>query len=238
MRNVKHELLAYLGERNFEPGQLVWLTGRTAEVLPRHESLRDFQDTKDALYFYAARELDPWWLEHLRFARETLTPGVRVLDYYAATGLTGLRLLPDWDVSFADYQTRCSAFLSKRLKSRKRPGTLYEIGGEIPAYFDALVCYDGVERYKPKEQWTFIQRLAGMAGTVLLDLNGRDRSGLGVYYQTDAPGMVARIDKHYHLRRYQVVNATVHFVAFDTGTEALSEAALLESGAETDSIEE
>jgi hypothetical protein len=233
-KDVRHELKDHLGERNYEPGQLVWHTERAAQVLPRHASLQAFQDSKDALYFYAARELAPWWREHVRFARETLPVGARVLDYYAATGLTGLRLRPEWEVAFADYQTKCSGFLSKRLKARKLKGALYEIGAETP-HFDALVCYDGIERHPPGEQWEFIEHLAGMAGTVLLDLNGRDRSGLGVYYQVNAAGLVARIRERYNLLRYQVVNATVHFVAFGTGT---TEAAPDEPDAEQDSLEE
>ena len=121
------ELSLHLG-KNFESGHLVWTSARLARTLEEFKDWYAFQNDKEALYLYTRREdNDKDWLPHITFVREVqaMQPQTKdALDFMCATGWNGMRF---GAVAFADYKTRCSEFLRRRVKRRNLDVPVYDL---------------------------------------------------------------------------------------------------------------
>jgi hypothetical protein len=207
--NAQEELMAHLGKRNYEAHKMAWSTERVAAVLAGFKDIKAFQQDKEALYFYAARESnDLWWVAHRTFIREVAGP-CSLLEYHAATGWFGLPLADDYgyQVNHADYQSRCTTFLNWRLKRRKSEAEVWKLDEAIPAH-DVVLCYDALQRYAPKDRWALVERLAGLGALVILDADVRQVE--------NAAELIERIGRAYEVASHKVANHYVNLMAFFT----------------------
>lgn len=204
--NLREEVAAFLGPRNFEPTKFIWTMDSERDALfVEHKTAEAFQKSKESLYMYTWREEHHWWRPHLTLVGDVVRPPASVLDYHSSTGWMGLRYSPALEVSFADYQTRCTDFLRWRLKDRGLESTVYDVEDDIPVH-DAVVCFDAAWRYR--NPWTLVQRLAGLGAVVVMDLDNRT---------VDAKGVLEKMQRNYTVFNHRVSNHYVDLVAFRTG---------------------
>lgn len=100
---------------------------------------------------------DIWKKPYRRIIWETLPPPLKVLEYGCGVGADGLKFIDrGYDVSFADYPSRCTEYLKWRLAWRRK----FDLWHDVPFYelpdaprdFDLVFAFDVIEHVRqPKE---------------------------------------------------------------------------------------
>lgn len=211
---VKTELHQYLGD-GFEPKKLTWDDAFLRRELTDAGSAASFWGGRNVLYLHAVASTDDWRLPYLKFVRETVPPPVRLLEYHAGVGNFGLQLGEGYDAAYAEDKSPCAAFLQWRLKQRKSKAPIYGLDDNIPVY-PLVLGFDAIQRYEEDAQWSFIQRLAELGETVIINMDTRDFTHKGILWPVDLQTHLARIQSEYTLTRHVTVNFYTNLVSFQT----------------------
>jgi len=211
--NPRQELAEYLGDA-FNPKLLTGSDALVMNEFRRYHSAEEFYK-RNTIYLYHLTVFgqSAWKQPFYQFVREVSQP-CEVLDYGCGVGMDGLALAEyGYAPVFADYDSKCTEYLRWRLKRRGMDTPVYDVEKDAIPRFPLVVSFDVVEHVE--DQWTFLQRLAALGKTVVVNLT--DRLPLhGLHYPVDVADLESRVRNQYEIFSAKTYNEIVRVVAFKT----------------------
>lgn len=214
--NPRAELAEYLGAEY----DSTLLTGSDALVLDEfrryHSPIEFYKRNTIYLYHLTVFGQSIWKQSYYQFVRETTRP-CEMLDYGCGIGMDGLALAEHGYVpAFADYESRCTNYLKRRVQKRGWENPVYDIEtSKIPRY-PLVTSLNVMEHIEPDKQWPFLQRLAELGQVVIINMINRPPIRKGLYYRVNAQELELKIEKSYTILSAKTYHEFARTVAFAT----------------------
>lgn len=197
------ELACYLG-KNFRGDWCGSEDSLVQEEFQRYSSADAFYRDSD-IYLY---HLIGYWLEgykrpaHAWVLQATGNIRASILDYGCGIGCDGIAFLDaGFDVDFADLPSRSIEFLRWRLRNRMHMVAkiyLLEPGIVLPQH-DICWCMDVLEHLPPHEHEGFLDHLATLGSSVVLNLIDDKSADGSVHHPVDIDHLTAYVHQHWDM---------------------------------------
>ena len=220
MKQTDKELMKFLGNKYRPDLGNYWTDIKMRREIALCKTSRDWFVGEAAMYLYTHIVDSEWRDPYYQFVREVMPP-CDVLDYHGSVGGWGLRLATvGFNPSFAVTISKSTKFLKWRIQQRGLKCPVYNLDKDDIPVHPLVVCFDRLQQYGPKTQQGFIQVLASLGETVIIDLNSKEFSQDGFYYPVDVSGLLGFIHDNYQVIAEKVSNHYAHLIAFRTGVSA------------------
>lgn len=177
MPNMGIEELRFYLAFNGKEWNAVWAGGHDETVLGEWNRFMSqgktgeqfYRESETMLYHGVFFGEDQWKIPYRQLVQETMPARATILDYGCGVGSDGIKFAEmGYDVSFADYQSKCLEFLKWRIELRDWQTKVYP-DFQIDSKFDLVFAFDVLEHSQTPEQVLVeMEKLGGKVAVNLL----------------------------------------------------------------------